>query len=97
GPSVNMEMKRNCRLAAVVSTPVPRTDGEHSPACNLKVPRQLHEPSPSLNQVADPSCCALAPRLLRLRDAPRYLGMDKNRFNREVRPCVVVIPIGTQG
>jgi hypothetical protein len=23
--------------------------------------------------------------------------MDKNRFNREVRPCLVVIPIGTQG
>jgi predicted DNA-binding transcriptional regulator AlpA len=37
------------------------------------------------------------PRLLRLRDAPRYLGMDKNRFNREVRPRVTVIPIGSQG
>src|SRR5262249_2190405 len=40
---------------------------------------------------------AVPPRLLRLRDAPRYLGMDKNRFNREVRPCVTVIPIGTHG
>lgn len=40
---------------------------------------------------------AVVPRLLRLRDAPRYLGMDKNRFNREVRPWVTVIPIGTQG
>src|SRR5579862_6681557 len=39
----------------------------------------------------------IVPRLLRLRDAPRYLGMDKNRFNREVRPSVTVIPIGTQG
>jgi hypothetical protein len=38
-----------------------------------------------------------APRLLRLRDAPRYLGMDKNRFNLEVRPSLTVIPIGTQG
>lgn len=28
----------------------------------------------------------LAPRFIRLRDAPHYLGMDKNRFNREVRP-----------
>ncbi len=45
----------------------------------------------------NPSSRALAPRLVRLRDAPRYLGMDKNRFNREVRPCLVVIPIGTQG
>ncbi len=38
-----------------------------------------------------------APRLLRFRDAPAYLGMDKNRFNREVRPCVAAIRIGVQG
>ena len=37
------------------------------------------------------------PRFIRLRDAPQYLGMDKNRFNRDVRPHVTVIPIGTQG
>src|SRR5580704_6740948 len=37
------------------------------------------------------------PRFVRLRDAPTYLGMDKNRFNREVRPLLAVIPIGTQG
>ena len=24
---------------------------------------------------------AIVPRLLRFRDAPRYLGMDRNRFN----------------
>ena len=28
----------------------------------------------------------IQPRLIRLRDAPAYLGMDRNRFNREVRP-----------
>ncbi len=39
----------------------------------------------------------IVPRFIRLRDAPRYLGMDKNRFNREVRPRVTVIRIGTQG
>src|SRR5204863_206957 len=39
----------------------------------------------------------LVPRLIRLRDAPRYLGMDKNRFNREVRPRLQFVPIGTQG
>jgi hypothetical protein len=50
-----------------------------------------------MNRVADRSWYAFAPRLLRLRDAPRYLGMDKNRFNREVRPWVTVIPIGRQG
>jgi hypothetical protein len=37
------------------------------------------------------------PRFIRLRDAPRYLGMDKNRFNHDVRPHVTVIPIGMQG
>ena len=39
----------------------------------------------------------LAPRLVRFRDAPFYLGMDRNRFNAEVRPCLTEIPIGTQG
>jgi hypothetical protein len=37
------------------------------------------------------------PRILRFRDAPRYLGMDRNRFNFEVRPYVTEIPIGVQG
>ena len=41
--------------------------------------------------------CTASPRFIRLRDAPPYLGMDKNRFNREVRPHLTVIPIGTQG
>lgn len=36
-------------------------------------------------------------RSIRLRDAPLYLGMDKNRFNREVRPYVIEIPVGKQG
>jgi len=39
----------------------------------------------------------LLPRLLRFRDAPRYLGMDRNRFNAEVRPHLTKIPIGRQG
>jgi hypothetical protein len=39
----------------------------------------------------------LLPRLFRLRDAPRYLGMDRNRFNAEVRPYLTEIPIGEQG
>jgi hypothetical protein len=37
------------------------------------------------------------PRLLRFRDAPHYLGMDRNRFNADVRPYVTTIPIGRQG
>jgi len=40
---------------------------------------------------------ALLPRLVRLRDAPAYLGMDRNRFNCEVRPHLTNIPIGQQG
>jgi len=39
----------------------------------------------------------ITPRLLRFRDAPRYLGMDRNRFNAEVRPHLTEIPIGRQG
>ena len=39
----------------------------------------------------------VAPRLIRLGKAPAYLGMDRNRFNREVRPQLTEIPIGVQG
>ncbi len=39
----------------------------------------------------------MIPRLIRFRDAPAYLGMDRNRFNREVRPYLTEIPIGEQG
>jgi hypothetical protein len=39
----------------------------------------------------------LLPRLVRFRDAPAYLGMDRNRFNSEVRPHLTNIPIGRQG
>ena len=39
----------------------------------------------------------LQPRTIRLKDAARYLGMDKNRFNIEVRPYLIEIPIGKQG
>ena len=36
-------------------------------------------------------------RVIRLKNAPAYLGMNKNRFNEEVRPRVTIIPIGKQG
>ena len=39
----------------------------------------------------------LLPRLIRVKDAPDYLGMDRHRFNDEVRPKLIEIPIGTQG
>lgn len=36
-------------------------------------------------------------RVIRLRDAPSYIGMDKNRFNDEVRPLLIEIPVGKRG
>jgi hypothetical protein len=39
---------------------------------------------------------ALLPRLIRLRDAPGYLGMDRNKFNAEGRPLLTEIPLGKQ-
>lgn len=39
----------------------------------------------------------MLPRLIRLRDAAKYLGMDKNRFNNEVRPYLITLKIGQQG
>ena len=37
------------------------------------------------------------PRFICFRDAPRFFGMDKNRFNREIRPTLAEIRIGRQG
>ena len=38
----------------------------------------------------------MQPRLIRLRDAANYLGMDRNRFNKEVRPFLITLKIGQQ-
>lgn len=40
---------------------------------------------------------AVLPRIIRFRDAPGYVGMDRNRFNSEVRPHLTEVPIGAQG
>lgn len=42
-------------------------------------------------------CITLLPRLIRLRDAPDYVGMDRHRFNEDVRPSITEVPIGSQG
>ena len=39
----------------------------------------------------------ILPRIIRLRDAPNYFGMNKNYFNAAVRPCLTEIPIGDKG
>jgi predicted DNA-binding transcriptional regulator AlpA len=36
-------------------------------------------------------------RVIRAKDAPGYLGMSRDVFNRDVRPYITVIPIGNQG
>ena len=46
---------------------------------------------------ARPSGAVWSPRLIRFRDAPAYIGMDRNRFNSEVRPYLTEVPIGAQG
>jgi hypothetical protein len=38
----------------------------------------------------------LQPRLIRMRDAPRYLGMTRDHVNTLVRPFVTEIPFGRQ-
>ena len=37
------------------------------------------------------------PRLIRLKDAPGYLGMERRCFGKKVRPFVTEIKIGIQG
>ena len=44
-----------------------------------------------------PTGLKVQPRIIRFRDAPFYLGMDRNRFNVEVRPYLTEVPIGKQG
>lgn len=39
----------------------------------------------------------LQPRLIRFRDAPFYLGVNRKLFNTEIRPTLTEIPIGKQG
>jgi hypothetical protein len=47
--------------------------------------------------IADGGDYVLMPRLIRFRDAPYFFGMDKNRFNRELRPLLTEIRVGKQG
>lgn len=51
------------------------------------------------NRARDPRGRGIStmPRVLRLRDAPGYLGMNRNLFNAEVRPQLTEVRIGRQG
>jgi hypothetical protein len=44
-----------------------------------------------------PAVGSAIPRFVRLRDVPAFFGMNKNLFNREVRPLLTEIRIGKQG
>ncbi len=59
--------------------------------------RSLDQPAADSAQGPSTRGKYIVPRVLRLRDAPCYLGMDRNRFNAEVRPHLTIIPIGRQG
>lgn len=39
----------------------------------------------------------ILPRIIRMRDAPFYLGVNKNYFNSDIRPYLTEIKIGIQG
>lgn len=36
-------------------------------------------------------------RFIRHRDAPKFFGFDRNRFDTEVRPYLTTIKVGVQG
>ena len=47
--------------------------------------------------VMTPTRPTMLARIIRLRDAPTYLGMNRNCFNARVRPVLTELPIGVQG
>jgi hypothetical protein len=47
--------------------------------------------------ITHPLSPQITPRVIRAKDAHRYLGMSRAVFNLDVRPYVTVMPIGKQG
>ena len=39
----------------------------------------------------------VTPIIIRIKNAPFYCGMNRKRFNREVRPLLTTVPIGKTG
>ena len=66
-------------------------------AGTLSSARASAPPESRIPVVQVTAASGVAPRFIRLRDAPRYFGMDKNLFNRAIRPRLTVIRIGVQG
>jgi hypothetical protein len=86
---------------AMKNTAKPRS----TPTVKTRLSRNARDGQATQNESARPefsdvkleASVSLLPRVIRLKDAPRYLGMDRNRFNTEVRPGLVELPIGRQG
>lgn len=51
--------------------------------------------APKTKSVGSP--VIILPRFIRAKDAPGYLGMNRNMFNAQVKPYLTVVPRGTQG
>jgi DNA relaxase NicK len=62
-----------------------------------KINVEKSAPQIVMRSSAQPIRREIVPRVLRAMDAHVYLGMDRNRFNREVKPHIIAVPIGTQG
>ena len=43
---------------------------------------------------SNPPKLHLLPRAVRARDAPAYLGVDRNRFNRDFKPFLTIVVMG---
>lgn len=39
----------------------------------------------------------ISPAIIRIKNAPHYCGMNRKRFNREVRSLLTTVPIGKTG
>jgi hypothetical protein len=50
-----------------------------------------------MDDSTQPNRMEFLPRVIRAKNAHAYLGMDRNRFNREVKPHLIAVPIGVQG
>lgn len=87
GPSSSRYRSRTAKFAGV----------HRSPRVNDSSPVEVGTCAGATATPGPPSSTHFLPRFIRFRDAPRFFGMDKNRFNREIRPGLIEIRIGSQG
>jgi hypothetical protein len=68
---------------------------EKSKLKNSKIKKTVH--NKNLDKMLPFGNTALIPGVVRIRDAPFYLGMNKNIFRKEVSPFLTKFPIGGVG